>query len=691
MYRVFFLAALLFQSVAFSGTPKPAPTVDDLLHLQGPYSTPALSPGGDKIVFGVMRADFENDFLLEDLWMIDATSGEKQQLTSGSIPGGKPKWSPDGEWIAALGFDEAYNTQVVLIPRAGGEPRAVTASPHGVADFEWSPDGMRIAYIESERYNEADEDRTAEMGEYVVWEEDYRRAAIFVISVAEGLSSPGQGAVRVTGEDVSVVYLCWSPDQEHLAFAANPTPRWIDDFERGLFVLDLESGASRRVATVGTADGDCLWSADGREVLFDTISADPDNPLQDTGNTDLAVVSTESGETEVVTGAFDEHARLSAWKGNWIYFSAQQRTTRHLFRVNRESLVIERVTGPDEFYADSDYWESSFTFSDDGQSMAFLAGSPTSMAELFVSPVEVFSPRKLTDFTRQTEGFRFAKREVISWKSTDGLEIEGILFRAKDFDAARKHPLLIVVHGGPDLTERPTFVRGGPLGYPIDYWVGQGAVVLTLNYRGSGGYGQAFRELDLGEEPVKQMDDILSGIDHLVARGFIDEDRIGCTGWSHGGYLSAFLLTTSDRFAAISVGAGISNWETYYYNSWQYYTRISNFGADPFTDPGIYRRTSPMTFIKGAKTPTLIQHGTADRQVPVANAFELWRGLEDHGVENTLIVYPGTDHVAWSPKLSRTVMEQNVEFFDHYLFGGPKPDFVKRGKYAPPTDESTDE
>lgn len=277
--------------------------------------------------------------------------------------------------------------------------------------------------------------------------------------------------------------------------------------------------------------------------------------------------------------------------------------------------------------------------------------------------------------TAQVKGQTLASREVITWKSTDGTPIDGILIKPANFDPAKKYPLLCIIHGGPTGIDMPSMIDTRY--YPSDLWAARGAVLLKVNYRGSAGYGEAFRQLNVRNLGVGDAWDVLSGVDHLVKQGFIDEKKMGCMGWSQGGYISAFLTTTTRRFAAISVGAGISNWATYYYN-----TDITPFtrmylNDDPAGDPCIYRKTSPMTYIRQAATPTLIQHGEFDRRVPIPNGYELRQGLEDQKVPVEMVVYKGYGHGITKPKSMRAVMRHNLDWFNHYLFGDPLPDFTR--------------
>ena len=296
---------------------------------------------------------------------------------------------------------------------------------------------------------------------------------------------------------------------------------------------------------------------------------------------------------------------------------------------------------------------------------------------MFVSTLN-FSPRLLT-MTEQSKAFLLGTREVISWKSTDGTTIEGVLIKPANFDPAKKYPLLCVIHGGPTGIDRPTLLTPDSRYYPSDIWAARGALVLKVNYRGSAGYGEAFRKLNMRNLGVGDAWDVLSGVDYLIGKGWVDKDKVGCMGWSQGGYISAFLTASSDRFVAISVGAGISNWATYYYNTDITPFTINYLGNDPADDPEIYQKTSPMTYIKKARTPTLIQHGELDRRVPIANAYELatgFGGSRREGRDDRLQGF-------WSPAspnrdAMRAVMQHNLAWFNHYIWGDPLPDLPRR-------------
>jgi dipeptidyl aminopeptidase/acylaminoacyl peptidase len=323
--------------------------------------------------------------------------------------------------------------------------------------------------------------------------------------------------------------------------------------------------------------------------------------------------------------------------------------------------VVEKLSAPEHLAA------FSFSFSKDSKQVAYRAALENEYPEIFTANVRPWQANKLTALGDQLKGFTIARREMISWKAGDGTLIEGVLLKPPDFDPKKKYPLLVVIHGGPTGVDQP--ILNADRYYPLERFVAKGALILRPNYRGSAGYGEKFRALNVRNLGVGDYSDVISGVDALIAKGFVDKERVGAMGWSEGGYISAFITASSDRFKAVSVGAGISDWMTYYVN-----TDITPFTrqylhATPWDDPEIYKKTSPITYIAKAKTPTLIQHGENDRRVPIPNGYELRQALEDHGVPVKMVVYKGFGHGITKPKQQRAVMEENEKWFAKYIWG----------------------
>jgi dipeptidyl aminopeptidase/acylaminoacyl peptidase len=415
-----------------------------------------------------------------------------------------------------------------------------------------------------------------------------------------------------------------------------------------------------------------MFSPDGKQLAFVTSL---DQPKFFYANTHVAVVDLDTvtkkpagsaADVRDLTKSFDENPDPVGWFPSGLYFNAAQRMTAKLFRIDTATARIQPVSNDDRLIID----EVSIT--PNGESLALTADDATHLTELYVSDARSFAPKKLTDQTAQVGAWKLGSVEAISWKSKDGTVIEGVLHKPADFDPKRKYPLLVKIHGGPTGVSQPRFLPND-YAYPVQSFLAKGALILEPNYRGSAGYGAKFRALNVRNLGVGDMWDVMSGVDSLIAKGFVDPDKLAAMGWSQGGYISAFLTTHTDRFKAISVGAGISDWMTYYVG-----TDITPFtpqylGATPWDDPQIYAKTSPITTIRQARTPTLIQHGSADHRVPVPDAYELYRGLLDQHVDSRLILYTGFGHGIDKPKSGLALLQANLDWFAHFIWNEPIP------------------
>jgi dipeptidyl aminopeptidase/acylaminoacyl peptidase len=656
------LFQILFAVTALAAQPDPeVPTIEDLLHLKTVGSA-FISPDGKRVAYTVNEADFEQDAYITQIWLAGTETKTSFQLTRGQDSASNPKWSLDSRWLAFVSKRGGEKKQIFVIRPAGGEAVALTASESDVSDYEWAPDGKRIVYTASEPESDYLKERAEQVGDFEVVRREYRFSHLWSLDFEKALEKPVKGQQHTNGTSFSVNNFAFSPDGSKLAFSATVNPDLIHRGTSDIYLLAFDNHSIEKIVSQPGPDTSPHWSPDGSQIVFSTQMG---RKLYYAWNNELAVVSVSGGELRVLTDDFDEMARLVTWNPDGIYFQANQKTATHLFRLDPVEKRISRVTKPDNLMA------GSFSLSDDGKKLAFTAQSPASLREVYLSETRDFAPESLTNRTDQIDHFILGRREVISWKSKDGTVIEGVLIKPADFDPERKYPLLCVIHGGPTGIDRPYFRENRT--YPVDIWAGRGALILKVNYRGSAGYGEAFRKLNMRNLGVGDAWDVLSGVDHFTQKGWVDPERIGCMGWSQGGYISAFLTTSSNRFAAISVGAGISNWATYYYNTDITPFTINYLGDDPADDPEIYRKTSPMTHIQNASTPTLIQHGELDRRVPIPNGYELRQGLEDRGVPVEMVVYKGFGHGINKPKSQRAAMWHNLVWFNHYIWGDDMP------------------
>jgi dipeptidyl aminopeptidase/acylaminoacyl peptidase len=638
--------------------------VDDLLSLKT-VGGARISPDGRWVAYTVSETNFKADAFVSQLWLAEVSTGRRFQLTRGEKSSGNPRWSPDGAWLAFTSDRAGDKNQIFLISPEGGEAVQLTKHETSVSGYEWSPDGRLIAYAATEPPPAAAKDRKEQFADFEVVRREYNHVHLWTLAVAEAQQAPVVGRQRTKNKEFSVSSFSWSPDSSRIAFGATLNPDLIQGATADVYVLNLSDDSAKKIVSQPGQDDDPHFSPDGRQIVFSTVMGrEPYFAV----NSRLAVVPAEGGAPRSITDAFDENAAFVEWNAGGLYFSGLQKTASHLFRLDPATGRAARVTSPDNLLA------GGFTFTRDGRQIAFTAPSPTTLAEVYSTPLDRFAPRRLTEMSEQLRPFALGTREVVSWKSQDGAEIEGVLVKPADFDPSKKYPLLCVIHGGPTGVDRPTAVDTRY--YPSDIWAARGALVLKVNYRGSAGYGEKFRTLNVRNLGVGDAWDVLSGVDALVARGWVDASRVGCMGWSQGGYISAFLTASSDRFRAISVGAGISDWATYYYNTDITPFTINYLGKDPVADPDIYKKTSPIAYVASAKTPTLIQHGELDRRVPIANAYELRQALEDRRVPVEMVVYKGFGHGITKPRAMRAVMTHNLLWFNHYLWNDPLPDLA---------------
>ncbi len=639
------------------------PTIDDLLNLPVP-SDARLSPNGRHVVYVVTTPDWAENRYVSQLWLVAVPGGDgekapPQQLTFSDNGSSAPRWSPDGVYIAFLSEragDAA--TQLYRLAAFGGEAERLTQSETTIERFAWSPDGATIAYVATEPESKADKARKKQYGDYHVEDEDDRCAHLWQIGM--DARKPRQ---LTHGSDLHVGEFDWSPDGQRIALVGYPSPRVNDGRFGRIYLLHVASQRQRAISEAESARP--LWSPDGKQLAY--LQASPSAGYKNAKLTLLTLKLAAEGDSPVqasrVLGeAFDEQMRPAFWREDGFYFLATQRTEAHLLRLDIATGEVEPLTtdGPPGWMISS----ATASKRPATESVALVAASATRLDEVIALPITGGAPIYLTDFQSATAAWPLGENEVIQWTSEDGTTIEGVLTKPRDFDPTQPHPLLVVIHGGPTSTSFTAQLgRYERRYYPIQQWVAKGALVLQPNYRGSEGYGEAFRSLNVRNLGVGDAQDVLSGVEALIERGWVDPARMGVMGWSQGGYISAFLATGSDRFQAVSVGAGISNWMTYYVSTDVHRFTQQYLEATPWDDAEIYAKTSPITRIQQAQTPTLIQHGEFDRRVPIPNAYELYQGLQDVGVETKLVVYKEMGHGIDKPRLNRQVMEENWKWF----------------------------
>ncbi|WP_439822978.1 prolyl oligopeptidase family serine peptidase [Oceanobacillus sojae] len=447
--------------------------------------------------------------------------------------------------------------------------------------------------------------------------------------------------------DRYIYYFDISPDSRKIVFSSAPTPRFIDLLNQETYLLDLETNEFVKLDISPLQAGPVLFSYDGSKICYSRLTQ-----KKIYANVMLEIYDLKTKQIKQLPLDIDENISPVRWTKNGIHITWLERTNYMTGLITEDGILTPLVDS-------SDIVVTYPAITSDGRHTAYVKATSQAAAEVYLDN------KQLTKQYKLYEGKKKSKKEIISWKTEDGLEIEGILSKPADYDESKTYPLVLAVHGGPTGISfaTPTTNRY----QPIEQFVEKGFVVLEPNYRGSAGYGEAFRSANFRKLGLGDYQDIISGVDFLVDSKVADPEKVGILGWSQGGYISAFCATYSDRFKAISVGAGISNWMTYYVN-----TDITHFtryylGDTPWNDEEIYRKTSPMTYINNASTPTLIQHGEKDPRVPVPNAYELYRGLKDVGVETELVIFKDMLHGSNKPGIHRAILKQNLDWFAYHI------------------------
>ncbi|NLG99087.1 MAG: S9 family peptidase [Chloroflexi bacterium] len=663
------------------------PSIDDMIELPVPGNA-VISPDGEIVAYTVTQANWKQNEFVKQIWVVPVSGGEPRQLTFARSSSFSPRWSPDGQWLAFLSRrnDDAH-TQIYRISPKGGEAERLSEHETDIESFKWSPDGRSIAFTAADQKSEAQKHRQEAYGDYQVEDEHLIRSNLWLLRLENR-----QELKLTAGQDFHMVDFDWNPTHGWIAFEAWPSPDECDYDHSRIFLLDIDSLGITLLADEGSSSP--RWSPDGRRLAFSRFG----EPSYFANNS-LHVLSFEgmAAEHEVITALlkedtirvgnvlepaaffapappqhkvpmdFDEDMQLLDWGLDGLYCTALQRTEIHLFRVDPDTGRVRLLTP-----AGGTGWVSaSASFDREYSQAAVVAYDARHYGEVSVVNLASGQVKTLTHFNDAIKNWQLGQAEVIQWKSSDGVEIEGILTKPADFDPQRKYPLLVVVHGGSSWASFQALLYSSydRRMYPIQQWVAKGALVLQPNYRGSAGYGEAFRSLNVRNLGLGDCADIVSGIDALIERGWVDPERVGIMGWSQGGYISAFCATySSERFRAASVGAGISNWLTYYANTDIHPFTRQYLGSNPCEDIEIYRVTSPITYLQRAQTPTLIQHGEADKRVPLPNAYELYQGLRDIGVEVRLVTFPGMSHGPTKPRTCRQIMMENDRWFRRWIW-----------------------
>jgi dipeptidyl aminopeptidase/acylaminoacyl peptidase len=669
--RIALLGVLLLPLGAFAAPPAPAQTrhieLNDLTKIVS-VSDPQISPDGKTIVFVVSRPNLEKDRSDRELVQIDIASGKQHILTYERRSVGSPRWSPSGDRLAFLaveGTSKEAQPQIFILPMTGGEARRITDVPNGVEQFAWRPNGQEIAYVTSdeppnkkeiEKHNDA----------FEVGDNDYLATEAAQPSHIWLLPADGGKARRLTSGGWSLPKsappsppaspISWSPDGKLLLFTRQEHPHQGDADLTTLQVLNLDSGEYHRLTKHEKFESFGVFSPDGsRAAYWYPRDGDPNN------ENEIFVTSTTGGDGTDTTRSIDRDLVRVIWMpdGNSLLVGGNDGT--------QVSMWLQPLSGAAKKLALGDispswlFWVDVFV----GRTgdIAFTGSTPTQPSELYYMASASDTPKRLTDFNHEIAALSLGKVEKFVWKGPDSFQEDGVLVYPPDFQKERKYPLVLIIHGGPQAASTTAFSLLPQL------MATHGYVVFSPNYRGSDNLGNAYQRAiwnDAGDGPGR---DVIAGIDAVKKLGFVDESKIGVTGWSYGGYMTSWLIGHYQIWKAAMAGAPVT--DTYdEYNladgnvTGRYGFRGSPFVGDKLKD---YRAQSPITYAAHMKTPTLIMHDTGDARVTITQGYALYHALKDNGVPVKFVAFPIAGHAPGDPVRRMDMYRRWVEWMDQYL------------------------
>lgn len=656
--RVFYRSVLI-ALIAVSGAA--AQTVPQLLAtISGTtqYREAAVSPDGRLVAWTVnLRNPDNTSSRNSEIWFADiATTGAvAQKAGAAAAPAAEHSiaWSPDSKRFAFLSDAEATGQLELYVQIPGGIARKLTTIKGFLAEPHWSPDGSTIAILFTENAPRASgplEPSTKASG---LVEETVYEQRIAVVDLQSGKTKP------ISPADTYVYEYDWSPDGNHFAYTAakgNGDNNW---WVAQLYTITASTGEVTPVHKPLLQIANPRWSPDGKQIAF--ISG----IMSDEGSTggDLFTVPAAGG---AAPHNLTPDRRSSPSWFRWlpsgkILFSETINGGSAIATLDVATRVAETVWTGDESIRAGD---EALATSSDGKMIATIRSSWTLAPEVWAGKIGDWKPLTSANAALKPLWGRTAN---LRWRSDD-FDVQGWLMYPVNYDAAKKYPLVVSVHGGPASAKKPSW----PSSFDMTSLSSQGYFVFFPNPRGSYGSGEAFTRGNIKDFGQGDLRDILLGLDQQLRTLPIDPKRLGIAGWSYGGYMTMWAITQTHRFGAAVAGAGIANWQSYYGENLIDQWMIPYFGSTVYDNPPVYAKSSPITHIRNVQTPTLIAVGDSDAECPAPQSYEFWHALKTLGVKTDMVVYPNEGHAIRKPEHIQDLLERTINWFNTNLSGAAR-------------------
>ena len=554
-------------------------------------------------------------------------------------------WSRDSRKLAFL-CTSGGQAQVCIADSAG-QLKKVSELKGDLADPAWSPDGKLLAFLFTENAPRKAGPLEAMTPELGVIESKIYEQRLAVVDIATGKVE------QLSPADMYVYEFDWSPDGRQLAVIAAPGEGDANWYVAQLYRLAVGGGALTPVHKPLLQIAIPRWAPDGQSIAFIGGLMSDESSV----GGDIFVVPAEGGEARNVTPGIAASPSWLSWTSpEKIMFAERIEGDTGIGSVDVKAGKIAQI------------WRGEETITSFGVMSASADGGQTAVVRQSASrPPEIWAGKtgEWRQITRVNAYLHpdWGEMKSLRWTS-DGLAVQGWLMYPANYDSHQRYPMVVMAHGGPALASGST--------WPANFFSSAalskaGYFVLLPNPRGSYGMGEAFTRANVKDFGYGDLRDILAGVDMVVKTLPVDNDRIGITGWSYGGFMTMWAVTQTNRFRAAVSGAGLSNWQSYYGENDIDQWMIPYFGASVYDDPAVYAKSSAINFVKNVKTPTLMVVGERDGEVPAPQSREFWHALKALGVPTQLVIYAGEGHMIQNAEHQKDIMERLIGWFDRYL------------------------